>query len=141
MAQIEQEFKLRDLTDKPSYYLGNDLKQLPNGRYHISTGTYTKEVIRKYQSDYQTVPKEVSPMELKYHPESDDSPLLQKDDAQEYQRIIGSCQWLIVAGRFDLCYAISLLSRFSSAPRQGHLKHARKVMRYLRKFPRRGYVI
>jgi hypothetical protein len=52
MAQIEQEFKLRDLTDNPSYYLGDDLKQLPNGRYHISSATYTKEMIRKYQADY-----------------------------------------------------------------------------------------
>jgi hypothetical protein len=141
LAQIEQEFKLRDLTDKPSYYLGNDLKQLPNGRYHISTGTYTKEMIRKYQADYQTVRKETSPMESKYHPEMDDSPLLQEDGTREYQRIIGTCQWLIVAGRFDLCYAVSSLSRFSSAPRQDHLKHARRIMGYLRKFPRRGYVI
>ena len=141
MTQIEQEFKLRDLNDKPSYYLGNDLKQLPNGRYHISTGTYTKEMIRKYQADYQTVRKETSPMESKYHPEMDESPLVQEEGTREYQRIIGTCQWLIVAGRFDLCYAISSLSRFSAAPRQDHLKHARRVMGYLRKFPRRGYVI
>ena len=141
MAQIEQEFKLRDLDDKPSYYLGNDLKQLPNGRYHISTATYTKEMIRKYQADYQPVRKEASPMESKYHPEMDESPLLLEDGIREFQRIIGTCQWLIVAGRFDLCYAISSLSRFGAAPRQDHIKHARRVMGYLRKFPRRGYVI
>ena len=141
MAQIEQEFKLRDLTDNPSYYLGNDLKRLPNGRYHISSTTYTKEMIRKYQADYQPVRKETSPMEAKYHPEFDESPLLLDDGTREYQRIIGTCQWLIVAGRFDLCYAVSSLSRFSSAPRQGHLQHARRIMGYLRKFPRRGFVI
>jgi hypothetical protein len=141
MTQIEQEFKLRDLNDKPTYYLGNDLKQLPNGRYHVSSGTYTKEMIRKYQADYQPVRKETSPMESKYHPEIDESPLLLEDGTREYQRIIGTCQWLIVAGRFDLCYAISSLSRFSAAPRQGQLQHARRVMGYLRKFPRRGYVI
>jgi hypothetical protein len=54
---------------------------------------------------------------------------------------IGTCQWLIVAGRFDLCYAISSLSQFSAAPLQDHLKHARRIMGYLRKFPQRGYVI
>ena len=39
ISQIEQEFKLRDATDEPSYYLGNDLKRLPNGKLHISTST------------------------------------------------------------------------------------------------------
>jgi hypothetical protein len=115
MAQIKQEFKLKDLTDKPSYYLGNDLKQLSNGRYHISTGTYTKEIIRKYQADYQLVQKETSPMESKYHPEIDDSPLLQDDGKREYQQIIGTCQRLIVAGRVDLAmlqYFISQLIHF-----------------------------
>jgi hypothetical protein len=114
---IEQEFKLQDLNDKPSYYLGNDLKHLPNGPYHISTGTYTKEMIPKCQADYQTVRKEISPIESKYHPEIDDLPLLQEDGTQDSQQIIGTCQqWLIVAGRFDLCYAMSLLSRLSAAP-------------------------
>jgi hypothetical protein len=46
-----------------------------------------------------------------------------------------------VAGRFDLTFAISSLSRFFAAPRQGHLELARKIFGYLRKYPRRGYMI
>ena len=50
-------------------------------------------------------------------------------------------QWLVFAGRFDIHYSVCSLSRFQVAPRNGHLKLARKVMGYLRKFPRRGYTV
>lgn len=80
-------------------------------------------------------------MSPKSHPELDDSKMLSPDDVKQYQHIIGVCQWLVVAGRFDLSYAVSSLSRFSSAPREGHLECARKIFGYLRKYPSRGYII
>jgi hypothetical protein len=141
ISLIEQEFKLRDTTDQPSYYLGNDLKRTKKGFLHISSTTYTKEVIRKYQSDCGPVRKANIPMDPKCHPELDDSPLLDEAGIKHFQRIIGVCQWLIVSGRFDLCYAVTSLSRFSSAPREGHLEYARQIMGYLRKYPKRGYVV
>ena len=141
ISQIEQEFKLRDTTDEPSYYLGNDLKKMKNGRLHISSTTYTKEVVRKYQADFEPVRKHNIPMDPKCHPELDTSPLLDEDGTKHFQRIIGVCQWLIVSGRFDLCYSITSLSRFSAGPREGHLEMARQIMGYLRKYPKRGYVV
>jgi hypothetical protein len=60
---------------------------------------------------------------------------------KHYQRIIGICQWLIVSGRFDLCYAITSLSQYSAAPQEGHIETARQIMGYLRKYPRKGYVV
>jgi hypothetical protein len=141
ISQIEQEFQLRDTTDEPSYYLGNDLKKMPNGLLHISSATYTKEVIRKYQTDFEPIRKFNIPMDPKCHPELDNTPLLQEAGIKHFQRIIGICQWLIVSGRFDLCYAITSLSRFSAGAREGHLEAARQVMGYLRKYPRRGYVV
>lgn len=140
MAEIETEFKLRDLTDQPSYYLGNDLTKIGN-KFHISSARYIKEVIRKYQETHGSIRQETVPMRPGVHPETDTSPLLEADGIKQYQHIIGVCQWLIVAGRFDISYAISSLSRFSSAPRQGHLELAQKVFGYLKKFPRKGYVV
>jgi hypothetical protein len=127
ISQIEQEFKLRDTTDEPSYYLGNDLKRMPNGKLHISTTTYTKEVIRKYQADFGPVRKCNIPMDPKCHPELDETPLLSEDGIKHFQRIIGVCQWLIVSGRFDLCYAITSLSRFSAAQWDTCVNIPRKV--------------
>ena len=140
MSQIEQEFKVRDLSDSPSYYLGNDLKKLGD-KMHVSCGKYVKEVLRKYQDKHGGVKKENIPMGPKEHPELDTSPVLPDEKIREYQHIVGVCQWLVVAGRFDINYAVSSLSRYAVAPREGHLSLARKIFGYLRKYPKRGYVV
>lgn len=141
MSQIEQEFKLRDLTDTPDYYLGNDLTRLNDGNFHVSTKRYTKEVLRKYQSEFGSIRKQQIPMKPGTHPETDTSNFLDPGGIKRFQRIIGIGQWLIVSGRFDICYAVSSLSRFSSAPREGHLAMAEHILGYLRKYPRRGYIV
>lgn len=140
MNDVEQEFMIRNKADSPSYYLGNDIKTV--GKYlHISTKKYVTEILRRFQQKYGDIKKENIPMSPKAHPELDDTKLLSPDDVKQYQHIIGVCQWLVVAGRFDLGYAVSSLSRFSSAPREGHLECARKIFGYLRKYPSRGYLI
>jgi hypothetical protein len=47
----------------------------------------------------------------------------------------------VVAGHFDINNTVSPLSRFSSPPKVGHLKMARKIFGYLRKYPNRDYRI
>jgi hypothetical protein len=47
----------------------------------------------------------------------------------------------VVAGRFDINFAISSLSRYAAAPRQGHLILAEDVLGYLKKYPARGYIV
>ena len=42
LATIEQEFKVRDLSGSPSYYLGNDMEKC-GIKFHVSTKKYTKE--------------------------------------------------------------------------------------------------
>ena len=80
-------------------------------------------------------------MRFKEHPELDDYPLLNEKYHKEFQHIIGVCQWLIVAGRFDLAYDVSSLSRLSAEPQVGHTELARILFGYLKKYPERGYAI
>jgi len=142
MNMIEQEFLVRNKEDSPSYYLGNDLqiKQRSN-LLHVSNKTYIKEVLRKYQEEHRTLPKKNIPMSPNAHPELDTSDLLDDDGTRQYQKIIGIGQWLVVAGRFDINFAISSLSRYAAAPRKGQLAMAEDVLGYLKKYPARGYII
>ena len=55
--------------------------------------------------------------------------------------VIGTLQWACVVGRLDICFAVSSLSRFSSNPRENHLKLALHVMGYLKKHPNKRIVI
>ena len=140
MDQIEQEFLVRNKEDSPSYYLGNDLK-MHGTRLHVSNKTYTKEMLRKYQEEFRTLPKKNVPMSPNAHPELDTTDLLDEDEIRQYQKIIGIGQWLVVAGRFDINFAISSLSRYASAPRKGHLAMAEEILGYLKKYPSKGYLV
>ena len=71
----------------------------------------------------------------------DDSPLLNEKDHKDFQHSIGVCKWMIVAGIFDLSYAVSSLGRFSYGPLIGHIELAIRIFSYLNNHPKRGYVI
>ena len=43
---------------------------------------------------------------------------------------------MITLGRFDVLYATNTLSRFSMAPREGHMKALQKVVCYIKTFPK-----
>ena len=130
MAKIEQSFKLCDVTDSPEQYLGNELSH-KNEKIRVGTKKYVAEVLRKYQLEHGSLAKENIPLGVKEHTELDKTPFCGEKYHKHYQFNIGVCQWLIVSGRFDLCYAVSSLSRFSCAPREGHLKLAKKVFGYI----------
>ena len=82
ISQIEQEFKIHDLNDKPDYYLGNNIKAVKNG-YHVSSEKYTKEILRRYQDKYGLLRKENVPLSPKEHPELDASAYLDEKQTGE----------------------------------------------------------
>jgi hypothetical protein len=90
---------------------------------------------------HEDIWKENVPMYPKEHLVLDDSPLLNTNGIKEYKHIIGVCQWLVVAGQFNINYTVSSLSRFAAAPCEGHLMLARKIFGYLRKYPNNGYAV
>ena len=83
---------------------------------------------RKFKTGFKT------PMSTEYHPEVDETPFLSDEDASKFRSVIGSLNWLITLGRFDVHCATNALSRFSMAPREGHLKAALMTLSHVRSF-------
>ena len=48
--------------------------------------------------------------------------------------MIGSLQWAVSLGRFDISTAVMTLSSFRSLPRQGHLQRSKRLYGYLSNF-------
>ena len=96
---------------------------------------YVDKVVENYKRVYNTYPKQLysSPLEPGDHPELDDTELLDEDGIRQYQSLIGSLQWAISLGRFDISTAVMTLSGFRSAPRKGHLERAKRIIGYLYK--------
>ena len=68
------------------------------------------------------------------HPELDDSPLINAEEHSKYRSLVGCTNWLVILGRFDIAYAVNALSRFSMAPRQGHLTAMKRIFGYLKRW-------
>ncbi len=69
-----------------------------------------------------------------YHPELDEFDFLLPDDISRYKSLIGSANWLITLGRFDIQYATTTMAQYSMAPRKGHLNAVLRIFGYLEKF-------
>ena len=72
-----------------------------------------------------------SPLHKGDHPEMDGSTILDHEKTSIYQGLIGSLQWIITIGRFNVFTAVVSMSGFRIAPRQGHLDRVRRIYGYL----------
>ena len=80
-------------------------------------------------------------MSDKYHPETNDTPLLNVRGGSIYHGLISSTNWAIKLGRFDIQYATQALLQYSMAPREGHLNTMKQVFGYLKKYPKGKIVV
>ena len=64
----------------------------------------------------------------------DTSSFLEEEDILVYQSLIGSIQWAVTLGRFDVSTAVMTMSSFRSQPREGHLERLKRIIGYLSKF-------
>jgi len=141
MNKIKEVFPIRNEEVNPSYYLGSNISLKSNGIMKISSEKYIAEILRRYQDKNGPIREEKTPAAANDHPEEDDTPKLNPEGITEFQSIMGVCQWISTAGRLDITYAVSSLSRFCANPREGHLRRAIKILGYLKKYPKRGYFI
>ena len=68
---------------------------------------------------------------LKYRPEMDVSDECSSSQTQFFQNLIGILRWTVELGRIDIAYEVSILSRYLSQPRTGHLVQALHIFKYL----------
>ena len=141
VKMLEKIYPLRNVERDPDFYLGNNIKRETAGRMKISLEKYVNEIVRKFELKHGTLRKENVPYHPNDHPELDDTPLLNSEGITDYQSIIGVCQWISISSRMDITFAVSSLSRFAAKPQEGHLRRALKIIGYLKKYPKRGYVI
>ena len=78
--------------------------------------------------------KHRSPLQKGDHPELDTTPFLDEEGKDTYQSLIRCRQWNIFIGRFDMQSAMMSMSRYCTAPREGHLERVKRIYGYLRRF-------
>ena len=133
---LEQEyhFKLKG-TGPLEYHLGCDFFRDDLGVLCFSPKRYIDKMLEGYKTLFGNKPKTnvTSPLEKGDHPELDDSELLDEEGISKYQSLIGSLQWAISLGRFDIMTAVMTMSSFRAAPRKGHLERVKRIYSYIAK--------
>ena len=126
-------FKLKG-TGEINVLLGCNFFRDDDGRLCYSPKNYLLKMETQYKLLFGTSPKHyASPLEENDHPELDESDFLNETDTQIYQSLIGSAQWIIQIGRFDIAVHVMTLSSFRAQPRKGHLDRIKRIIGYLSK--------
>jgi hypothetical protein len=73
------------------------------------------------------------PLDKGYHPKLDTSELCIEEQISQYQSMIGSLQWIVTIGRFDINTTVMTMSLFRIAPRIGRLKSLQRIYGHLSK--------
>jgi Reverse transcriptase (RNA-dependent DNA polymerase) len=147
MLELQKEYIMKGV-GKPQYYLGGDVEELDpawniQGIYTaFSAETYIKNCVPRMETMMErTFKSRLVPMDPNYHPELDDSPLCTPEEISKYRSLIGSANWIITLGRFDIAFAVSTYARYQMAPRRGHLDGMMHVFGYLKKHMKGRLVI
>eukprot|EP00873_Tetraselmis_striata_P036549 jgi/Tetstr1/456813/TSEL_043487.t1 len=112
-----------------------------SGTIRLSQEQYTLELLEKY--GMQDCSPAKTPMgsghykDLASASDAEKAPL-SREDHETYRAILGSVNFLTMCTRPDLAFAISVLSRFQSAPQKIHLMQLKRVLRYLKGTPGMG---
>ena len=131
IEEIRSDYMLKGVGE-PEYYLGGNVDPLDNTwktenvSLALSAWTYIKNLVKHFERLFgSNLRLYKTPMSDKYHPKTDDTPLLDARGGSLYCSLISSANWAITLGCFDIQYTMQTLSQYSMAPREGHL-HAMK---------------
>jgi hypothetical protein len=133
LLQIKYHFKLKG-PGPIGYHLGAEFLRDKDGTLLISPKKYVERMIVNFERMFNQKPKLASsPIEKGDHPEIDVSEEMDVDGIAKYQSLLGSTNWVVQMGRFDIATASMTMSGFRANPRQGHFMRVFRIYGYLRK--------
>ena len=126
---LEQKYHFKWKGTGPlEYHLGCDFLRDDLGVLCFSPKRFIDKMLEGYKTLFGNKPKTnvTSPLEKGDHPELNNSELLDEEGISKYQSLIGSLQWAISLGRFNIMTAVMTMSSFRAAPRRGHSERVKE---------------
>ena len=131
-GKLKEEFDVSDIR-KCVYYLGMQVKQdTKTGDITLYQSNYIQQILERFNlKDIQPVS---SPLDSTKLTSPDDKDYVANEQFKRtYQGKIGSLNYLMVVTRFDIAYAVGLVSRYASNPTTTHMKAVDRIFAYLKK--------
>jgi hypothetical protein len=92
--------------------------------WYQSVEDYLKNAIKTIEEKLGTtlpMGRVLTPLEPDYHPEIDETQLVNDDRTNYYQSMSGILLWACQLGHIDIVQETGLMARFGAVPREGHL--------------------
>ena len=134
VSYLKKEFEMKDL-GKTKYCLGLQIEHMHNGIF-VHQSNYTGKILKRFNmNDSKSMSTPMEGRSLKI--DKDPFRSCEKDEdvlgaETPYLSAIGALMYLTNCTRPDICFAINLLARYSSAPTKRHWKGIHHIFRYLR---------
>jgi hypothetical protein len=131
MRHLKEELKgTFDVTDlgKPSKIVGIEITHHADS-ISISQKVYIDSILRKYKMENANPVSTPLDPNTKLTPNEDGR---EPNRSNEYASLIGSLQYLTVATRPDIAYAVNRLAAYTANPSFDHYSAAKRVLRYLK---------
>ena len=125
---LNSAFKMTDLGEA-SHFLGMEISRDRAKRtISIHQGSYIKNMLKRFGMT------ECAPISIPLAVGTKLPPLAEEESSfiLQYQKLVGSLMYLMVATRPDLAFAVGAVSQFMSSPGEEHLAAVKRIMRYIK---------
>ena len=114
-----------------TYYLGMEIQRDRNKRtVRITQTTYLKKVLARFgMSNCASAP---TPMVAGTQLQEETVDQARPEVIHEYQSMVGSVMYPMIQTRPDICFAVTILSRFNQNPNSKHHAAVKRIIRYLK---------
>ncbi|XP_051127606.1 uncharacterized mitochondrial protein AtMg00810-like [Andrographis paniculata] len=121
---MHSEFEM-SMIGELTYFLGLQIKQCPDGIF-LNQTKYAKNMVEKFGMKSSKTVRTPLGQQDKLSKDAEGKDV----DQKLYRSIIGSLLYL-TASRPDITFCVGVCARFQSAPKESHLKAAKRILRYI----------
>ncbi len=128
--ELNKRFAITDLGPS-SYYLGMEIQRDRHAKtVRVTQITYLKKVLARFNmANCAPAP---TPMVLGTQLQEELVDQARPDVVKEYQSMVGSIMYPMIQTRPDICFAVTILSRYNHNPNSKHIAAVKRVIRYLK---------
>ena len=127
-AQLNEEYEMKDLGEL-KYFLGIQVHRDKEWKLiHIDQSSYNRTVLERFGMTNSKPAKTPLPSGARLTKATISDVLV---DQKDYQRMVGSLMYAMLATRPDLAQCIQQISQFSQRPARPHEKATKHALRYL----------
>ncbi|KAA0035576.1 reverse transcriptase [Cucumis melo var. makuwa] len=130
--RMGDEFEIKDLGNL-KYFLGMEVSRSKKGIF-VSQGKYTLDLLTETSMLGCHLADTSIEFNCKLENSDDQAPV----DKEQYQRLVGNLIYLSHT-RLDISFAVSVVSQFMQAPYEKHMEAVKRILRYLKNTPRKGF--